>query len=370
MYRSTWMEVNLDAIMENVRRIRRICGKKFIAVLKADAYGCGDIQVARAVLEAGADMLAVSSLDEAMMLRNEGYQGELLILGSTDPADCSVMVKNNISATAYSMQWIEEVSKHECDGFKVHLKVDTGMNRIGFHDLAELKQAKQLLLDSRCDLEGIFTHFACAESSREMTDRQYLKFAEAVKAMNYPFRWIHCDNSAATISFRDPLSNACRVGISLYGISDVPADLLPAISLYTKIFMTKTVPAGQTISYGATYTTSSDKIIATVPIGYADGFIRANQGRKVWADGVYPEIVGRVCMDQCMLKMPEYRPEGTTVEIFGSHIRIEDMAKDLNTIPYEIICLISGRVTRRYILHGKAVGEENERLKRSEFDAR
>lgn len=371
MYRSTWMEVNLDAIMENVRTIKKICGKKFIAVLKADAYGCGDIQVANAVLEAGADMIAVSSLDEAMMLRNEGYSGELLILGSTDPADCSVMIENNISATAYSMQWVEEVTKHDCEGFKVHLKVDTGMNRIGFHEISELQQAKRLLLDSKCAMEGIFTHFACAENSREMTDRQYMKFADAVKALDYPFKWIHCDNSAATIFFKDPLSNACRVGISLYGISDVPCtSLKPALALYTKIFMTKTVPAGESIGYGATYTAHSDEMIATVPIGYADGFIRANQGRKLWADGVYAEVVGRVCMDQCMLKLPEYRPEGTTVEIFGPHISIEDMARELDTITYEIICLISGRVTRRYIRNGKPAGEENERLKRSEAGSR
>ncbi|NCB33657.1 MAG: alanine racemase, partial [Erysipelotrichia bacterium] len=265
---------------------------------------------------------------------------------------------------------VEEVTKHHCEGLKVHLKVDTGMNRIGFRDNDELNQAKRLLIDNNCALEGIFTHFACAENSREMTDRQYMKFKDAVLALDYPFKWIHCDNSAATLFFKDPLSNACRVGISIYGISDVPCNLKPTLALYTKIIMAKTVKAGESIGYGATYTASSDEMIATVPIGYADGLVRANQGRKVWADGIYAEIVGRVCMDQCMLKMPEYRPEGTTVEIFGPHIPIENMAEELNTITYEIICLISGRVTRRYIRSGRAVGEENERMRSSEVSSK
>ena len=180
MYRDTWMEVDLDAIADNVRSIHQICGKRIIAVIKADAYGCGDIQVAKACLDAGAEMLAVSSLDEAMMLRNEGYGGEVLILGAVNPEDALVLSENGISTAAFSLDWAKEVVKHDCSGMKVHLAVDTGMNRIGFREIREMEEARDILLHAGVKLTGIFTHFCCTDTSREMTDRQYLKFAEAV----------------------------------------------------------------------------------------------------------------------------------------------------------------------------------------------
>ncbi|HAE17272.1 MAG: alanine racemase [Solobacterium sp.] len=362
MYRKTWMEIDLDAISENIKTIKAVCGKRLIAVLKADAYGCGDIQVAKTVIEAGASMIAVSSLDEAMMLRNQGYSGELLILGATDPSDIPVLIQNSISVTAYSTKWVKGVTSKNCTGLKVHLKVETGMNRIGFKDIDELKKAKGLLMLRGCSLDGIFTHFAKADTDEEMTMKQYDLFSQAVKAMDYPFRWIHCDNSDASLSFRDPLSNACRIGIAMYGISSFNHDLKPALGLYTRIFMVKTLGPGEPIGYGSTYVTSGEEIIATAPIGYADGFIRANQGRYVMVDGTPAEVVGRVCMDQVMLKLPEYKPENALVEIFGKTIPIEKMAEELNTIPYEIMCLISGRVTRVYIKNGIRAEEANERL--------
>lgn len=366
MYRNTWMEVDLDAIAENVRKLKETCGKKIIAVLKADAYGCGDSHVAQAALESGAEMFAVSSLDEAMMLRNEGFDIPVLILGATDAEGIPAMIENNISAAAYSMDWVKQTIQKECRGLKVHMKVDTGMNRIGFRDINELKEGFELLKEHGCIMEGIFTHFCCADTDLAFTDRQYARFEKAVKALDYPFEWIHCDNSDATAFFRDPVSNGCRIGISLYGINTYAKDLRYPISLKTKVIMCKHVPAGETIGYGATYTTKEDEIIATLPIGYADGFIRANQGRKVYIGGTYAEIVGRVCMDQCMVRLENEVPVNTEAEIFGPHISLEDMAADLHTIPYEIICLISGRVTRKYIFHGETMDEENTRMIRSE----
>jgi len=366
MYRKTWMEVNLDSIIENVRKIKNICGKKFIAVLKADAYGCGDMHVADAVLEAGADMLAVSSLDEALILRNEGYTGKILILGATDPKDVNILVKEGISTAAYSMNWVESVIQNDCEGLQVHLKVDTGMNRIGFKDNETLKEAFNLLKEHGCVMEGIFTHFCCADTDRDLTDLQYERFSSAVKSLDYDFEWIHCDNSDATIFFKDPLSNACRVGISLYGVCTYEKTLKYPISLYSEIFMTKTIQKGETVGYGATYTAEEEQWIGTMPIGYADGFIRMNQGRNVYVDGELCPIVGRVCMDQSMIRLNHDVPVGTKVEIFGPHISLEDMANDLRTIPYEIICLISPRVTRTYIYHGKQLDEENTRLIKSQ----
>jgi len=363
MFRDTWMEVNLDAIVENVKYIKNICQKKFIAVLKADAYGCGDSYVSKAVIEAGADMIAVSSLDEALMLRNEGYDGDLLILGATNYSDVKVLIKNNISTAAYSLEYVKNIIKDDCTNLKLHLAYDTGMNRLGFKSLDELHEAFTLLKDANCNIEGIFTHFYCSDEKDHIkTNNQFGLFKEAVESLNHNFKWIHCDNSDATIFFKDDISNACRVGISLYGISPYTNDLKQVVSLYTKIFMTKNVEKGATIGYGATYTTQDDEIIGTLPIGYADGFIRRNQGRKVYVNGEDCEVVGRICMDQCMIRLPHEMDSGSLVEIFGPHISLEKMADELDTIPYEIICLISGRVTRKYIWHNQTYSEENPRL--------
>lgn len=367
MFRKTWMEINLDEIAENVRDIKKISGKKFIAVLKADAYGCGDIQVCRAVQKAGADMVAVSSLDEAVVLRNEGYDGEILVLGTVDPANTADLIRADVATAAYSEEWVEKVISGDCRGLKVHLAVDTGMNRIGFKETASLQKALADLCAAGCAVEGIFTHFYCSdEKDHVITDRQFARFEKAVSSLDHEFRWIHCDNSDATLFHHDPLSNACRVGITLYGISPYTSDLRHPISLHTTIYMCKHVHAGETIGYGATYTAREDEIIATAAIGYADGFIRANQGRKVYVDGSYAEVVGRVCMDQVMLKLDHEVPLGTEVEIFGSHISLEKMAEELHTIPYEVICLISGRVTRTYIWNGRKMEEQNDRMIRSE----
>ena len=365
MYRKTWMQVNLDKIEHNLIQLKEICQKKIIAVLKADAYGCGDIHVARAVLEAGAEMIAVSSLDEALVLRNEGYEGKLLILGATEANDIPVLIKYGISCTAYSTEWVHDAAKQNCKGLHVHLKVDTGMSRIGFRTIDELHFSFEKLQAASCDMEGIFTHFCCADSDLDLTNRQFSKFKEAVESFSYTFPWVHCDNSDATAFFKEDTSNACRIGISLYGISTYEKSLEPAISLFSEVVMVKRMHAGNTVGYGATYTAKDDEIIATLPIGYADGFIRANQGRKVYVEGQYAEIVGRVCMDQVMIHLDKEVPVNTVVEIFGEHISLEKMAEELNTIPYEIICLLSSRVTRRYIWHNKIQDEENSRLEKS-----
>lgn len=368
MYRNTWLEVNLDAIYDNVKKTKEICNKKYIAVVKANAYGNGDSQVAKTCLEAGADMLAVSSLDEAMILRNKGYDGDLFILGATNPDDIDTMIQHHIATAAFSKEWINQITSKKCNGLMVHLAIDTGMNRLGFKDKEECKHSLKQLLDAGCNVEGIFTHFYCSsEIDHIKTNKQFERFKEFVSYLDHPFKWIHCDNSDATIFFKDDISNACRVGISLYGLSPFTNELKPSISLYTEVFMTKTIHNGETVGYGALHTAKEDEIIGTCPIGYADGFIRKNKGRKVYVDGMYAEVVGNVCMDQMMIRLPHDVPSGTKVEIFGEHIDIEDMANELETISYEIMCLISERVTRRYIRHNKIQEESNLRLEHSEL---
>lgn len=367
MHRKTWMEIDLDAVEANVRTAKERSGKKIIAVVKADGYGLGDLAVANAAVTAGAEMLAVSSCDEAMILRNKGYRGDVLILGHTDAEDLARMIKQKIAVPAYSTLWVKNAIEAGCRGLRVHIKVDTGMNRIGFKDNAEIRQAIHDLTEAGAEVEGIFTHFACADTDPEFTKVQFERFRRAVEEADHSFRWIHCDNSEATLSFKDDLSNACRFGIGMYGISDTYKGLKHAVSLWSEIFLVKQVPAGETIGYGATYRTEEPEWIATMPIGYADGLVRKNQGRTVYIDGEYAPIVGRVCMDQTMIKLPRPMAEGTKVELFGPHLSLEAMAEDLGTIPYEIICLISERVTRIYTRNGTQVDEFNGRVIESKY---
>lgn len=367
MHRNTWMEIDLDGIEMNIRRIKAICGKRLICVVKADGYGCGDLMVANTALSAGADMLAVSSADEAFILRNKGYEGKLLILGHTDAEDIEALAGADTAVPAYSMNWVRRIIQEHCEGLPVHIKVDTGMNRIGFRSVEEVREAIRLLKEAGCHVEGIFTHFACADSDPEMTRHQFEKFEAFVKGADYPFEWIHCDNSEATIWFRDDISNACRLGVAMYGVSDAIKDLLHPVALYSRIFLIKEIEAGETVGYGASYTAETKERIGTMPIGYADGFVRRNQGRLVYVSGQYAKIVGRVCMDQTMVRVPAETKEGARVELFGPHIPIETMADELGTIPYEILCLVSDRVTRVYFKNGKAFHEINGRILESEF---
>ena len=362
MHRHTWLEVDLGLVEDNIRRIGEICQKKLIAVVKAHGYGCGDINIAEAAVRAGAKMLAVSSADEALILRQKGYEGELLVLGHTDAEDIPELIAQNISVPAYSLSWAERAAAQSCRGLKVHLKIDTGMNRIGFRFFTELKQAMDLLEQHGAQVTGIFTHFACADMDKDFTLNQFKQFQAAVQALHHDFEWIHCDNSEATLWLREDCSNACRIGISMYGVSETLKDLNHPISLYSRVFFSRQIRAGETVGYGATYTAEKDEWIGTMPIGYADGLIRRNQGRHVYLDGKEVELVGRICMDQAMIRIDSSVKEGSKVEIFGPHISLERMADELDTIPYEILCLVSDRVTRVYKRHGKVIDESNGRM--------
>ena len=232
-----------------------------------------------------------------------------------------------------------------------YLSIDSGMNRIGFKTEKEFEKAMEMIDSSKIDVEGIFTHFATADDFSQ--DDEYEKQLALFKSIvgNNRFKYIHCDNSAAMMFHHSDYGNLTRIGIAMYGVDprgEENSDLKQAMSLYTKVAMVKVVPKGEKIGYGMTYTADEDQYIATLPIGYADGFTRANQGREVYINGHYYPVVGRVCMDQCMVKVDENVKPGDDVEIFGEHISLAKMAKEINTIPYEIICLISPRVERIY----------------------
>ena len=349
MIRDTWMGIDLDALKENIYRLKAHQeGKKIIAVVKADAYGCGVIPVSKAALEAEVDMLAVSSLEEALELRDADIDSEVLVLGYVDPKWADLAQQHNITLTVTSIKWAEEAVKAGC-ALKVHLKYDTGMNRIGMKNREELKEALDILNKGGVRVTGIFTHFACSdEESGAFMKEQYEKFVDGLEYLDHDFEWVHCDNSDGTIRMHEDVSNAVRIGLAMYGVSDFDESLTQVASLYSRLSHVKQIEAGETVGYGATYTADKTCWIGTMPIGYADGWLRRNQGRMCFIEGQYVPLIGRICMDQCMVLLDKPYPIGTKVELFGEYISLRQVAKENDTIPYEIMTSISVRVTRTY----------------------
>jgi alanine racemase len=381
-YRDTWAEIDLDCISENVSEIKKLLSKEveMIAVVKANAYGHGDVHVSQTALQAGASYLAVAFMDEALALRNKGITAPILVLGASRAEDVHIAAQHQITLTVFQKEWIQKAKQHlnENDTLSVHIKLDTGMGRIGIRSKEELKSIEQILReDQRFFLEGIFTHFSTAdELDTAYFEKQLHIFQEMLSALTERPKYVHCSNSAAALRFPQAYFNAVRVGIAMYGLTPSPEmeqeiriPLKEAFSLRSRLVHVKRLEKGAKVSYGATYETTEDQWIGTIPIGYADGWIRKLQGQEVIADGKRVPIVGRVCMDQCMVRLPENLPVGTTVTLIGrgdgQFISVNEIAKKLETINYEVPCIIAGRVPRLYKKGGKIMDIKNYLLQDS-----
>lgn len=378
-YRDTWVEVDLDAVYENVKHAKDYMPEdvELIAVVKANAYGHGDAPVARTALDAGATRLAVAFLDEALSLREAGITAPILVLGATRPEDVNIAALHRITLTVFQAEWLEQAKRvwESAEPLHLHFKFDSGMGRIGIHTKEELAACIEALRDAPSfELEGAFTHFATAdEINTAYFEKQYKRFLEQLQwleEMKGRPQLVHCANSAAGLRFADRVFNAVRIGIAMYGLTPSPeiSHLLPyslqeAFSLHSKIVHVKQVEAGESISYGATYTTSSQEWIATIPVGYADGWTRKLQGFEVLADGVRVPIVGRICMDQLMIHLPYEMGVGTKVTLIGKqgqeHVSMDDVAAYLKTINYEVPCMVNFRVPRVFRKGGAVVEIEN-----------
>lgn len=363
-YRETWAEIDLDALQENIRLCEAWTKKAVFAVIKANGYGHGDEFIARKALQAGAAMLMVSSMDEAMSLRNKKIDGDILILGFVHPKDVRLAKKNNIRLTVTSLDWLKQIVKSPVEGLIVHVKFDTGMNRLGAKEADEVHEILRLCDTHKMIVEGIFTHFASSdEEDNRLTNKQFEKFERLLDDLKRDFKWIHCANTDAALHFKENRCNATRLGLAIYGYSTYHNDLRPVMRLYSKIVHIKQVPAGETISYGATYSPSETEWIATIPIGYADGWNRKHQGDVAYIGEEPCEYVGRICMDQTMLKLQNYHPVDTIVELIGDHADVVKMAKRMDTIPYEILTQVSDRIPKVYYENGKKVGEVHSRMR-------
>lgn len=364
--RDAAMVVNLKALKENIKQQQAAlpANRKILAVVKANAYGHGAIPVAQAAQAAGAHGFCVAMLDEGLELRNAGLTGLILVLGITPVTYAPVAAENDISLTVGDLDWLNQYAQIAKDmalpPLKVHLALDTGMGRIGFTDVDEFKQALQLVQNPAFNFEGIFTHFATADAADETYfNKQLARWRDFLSVVDQKPPYVHMANSAVGMWHQNEIeANTVRMGISMYGCNpsghDLPdsLNLKPVASLVAKTSFVKHLSAGESISYGATYTAKSDEWVATLPIGYADGYLRRMQGYKVLLAGQECDILGRICMDQFMIRLPNEVPVGTEVVLMGQSgdkiLSATDLADHAQTINYEILTGLTPRLKRTY----------------------
>ena len=380
--RRTWAVIDLDTLRENYEKLRRHIGPdvKFLGVVKADAYGHGAIQVARVLEKSGADYLAVSSIDEAMELRLGGISMPILILGHTPREQVKKLIENNITQAvtckAKALEYSDEAVR--CGGtLKIHIKVDTGMSRLGYlvsgpHFESGVEGICEACRLPGLDAEGIFTHFAVSdepenEESRAYTKEQFALFTAVIEKveekLGRKFRLRHCANTGAVAYWPEMLLDMVRPGLLLYGYGDgaKKLGLRPVMRLMTSVSTIKVYEPGTTVSYGRLFKTERTTRMGVVPYGYADGFFRCLSDRcsLMTAYGPAPQR-GRICMDMCMIDLTDLPrvDVGDEVEIFGPENPVENLAELAGTIPYELTCAVSKRVPRVYIENGKETERE------------
>ena len=377
----TWAEISLDNLEHNYRALRAHIpqGCKFLGVIKADAYGHGAVPVSGTLSELGCEYLAVSNLEEAVQLRRGGIRTPILILGYTPPEYADTMVFMDLTQEIHSIDYaraLEERLRGTNYILNVHLKLDTGMGRIGFLAYGEHSELPQLAAFSQLThlrVEGAFTHFSAADSRREdderYTELQYARFTSALAELDgcgIRPALRHCANSAVTILHPEYSLDMVRGGIALYGCApDVDCegllDLRPVMTLRTTIAQIRDVAAGTPISYGRTFTAPRDLRMAVLPIGYADGLSRGLSGKVSFRlRGQDVPVIGRICMDMCMVditSVPDAKV-GDELTLFGydedgARVPVERLAEASGTISYEILCTLSKRIARLYYSGGR-----------------
>lgn len=382
MVKRTWAEISLNAIEHNYNVIRNKVADdtKVCCVIKADGYGHGAVELSQIYEKLGADFFAVSNIDEGIEIRKSGSKLPIVILGYTPVSEAENLAEYDISQTVFSLEYAKELSEkcveEDCI-CKMHIKVDSGMSRIGFmcqefpRDEYSIEEICEACCLPNLEVEGLFTHFCVSDEDaegREFTNKQYENFIhvrDSLKKRGVDISVVHCSNSGAIEDYPETCCDMVRAGIILYGLAPSSKladrlDLVPAMTLKTVVAFVKEVQKGATISYGRTFTADRKMKIATVPIGYADGFIRQNaRDGYMMVNGKKAKIVGRICMDQTMLDVTDIEDvkTGDEVVVFGTgengEPTADSLAENTGTINYETVCLVGKRVPRIYIKDGK-----------------
>lgn len=363
-YRSTYQNVDLNAIANNFHTFESLHENKTVMpVIKANGYGSGSIEIAQYLVEEGASFFAVATLDEAIELRMHGIKAKILILGVIPLEDINKAIQHRVAITIPSLDWIkaatELIDEENTKNLWLHIKLDTGMGRLGIKNVEEYKETVAFINNQEhLIFEGVFTHFACADEPGDSAKQQYELFKTWVEAVERP-EYIHAQNSAGALTMNCDLCNAIRLGISLYGYypseyvkQNVETPLEPSVELVTHIVQTKWLQPGESVSYGSTYTATQPTKIGILPIGYADGYLRCMQGHFVNINQTQYEVIGRVCMDQTIIKIDESVNEGDTVYLISkdsdSPQSVDSIANKQNTISYEVLCNLGRRLPKIY----------------------
>lgn len=371
-FNRTWALVNLDNIAHNYRVFADHAKTSAVmCVIKANGYGHGSAALAHHLKSCGCGFFGVASLDEAIELAAAGIQEPILVLGYTLPSRVTELTAyGNIRLTVFDLETAAQISKLAEKTIKIHVKLDTGMTRIGFNVGDAAAGIEQISRMHNLEIEGLFTHFATAdELDRSFTEKQFERYMRVVNELELNIPIKHVCNSAGTIMFPEMHLDMVRVGISLYGcypsedVDKSVVDLKPAMEFKTQIIRINEVDAGTGLSYGLTYITPRRSKIATIPIGYADGLSRVTAGKiKVLVNGAQAPIVGRICMDQCMVDVTDIPTDVKMLDevtIFGNNLPVEQVASAMGTINYEILCMVGRRVPRYYTVKGKIVETKN-----------
>ena len=373
----TWADISLDNLEYNYRSIRAHLpqGTKFLGVMKADAYGHGAVPVSRALADLGAEYLAVSNLEEAVQIRRGEVRLPILILGYTFPYCYEELIREEIRPAVYRRDTVEELAAAAAKvgkKAKVHIKVDTGMGRIGITpDDEGIEFVRFVMEHPELEVEGIFTHFAVSDepgdACKAYTEHQFQLFTDVIKSVEEKlgrrFAIRHCANTGAVARYPETWLDMVRPGLLLYGYGEFADELglQPVMSLKTTVSTIKTYPAGTAISYGGIYVTDKTTRMGVIPYGYADGFFRALSNRCTLMSEEGPVYQrGKICMDMCMIDLTDKMQVdvGSEIEIFGKKNSINVMAALANTIPYELTCAVSKRVPRFYYRNGKMIEKE------------
>lgn len=345
MIRQTYEEINLKALESNVKSIINQSSeyKYHIGVVKANCYGLG-LKCIKSIIKGGANYLAVSSLEEALSIRKITKE-KILILEPINPKYISLAKENNITLTISSLEYLNNVKDQE---FTCHIKINTGMNRLGINSKEEFDEVYNIIMNSNITLEGIYTHIYKASDSK-CTNNQFKKFEYITSDIDLnTIPIVHIPNSETIFNYKKkPYINGCRMGIIMYGFSN-DIKLNSVFSLISKVIEIKHIHSGDTVGYDGKYTATGDESIAVLPIGYADGILRHNSGRNVYINGKEYKIVGNICMDMLFVKVDENVKVNDEAYIIKDNDHINQIASYLDTINYEVMCSISDRVVREY----------------------
>ena len=352
-----WVEIDLNLLKQNYANYKKFLKdeQEIIAVVKANAYGHGDVQVAKALEEVGVKHFAVATLEEGVRLRKNGIKGTILILSYTPINFLELVYKYDLMQTVISCEYARAISNLDVP-IKVQIAVDTGMNRIGFN----AKNAENCIrlikyYAKKLNVVGLFTHLSSADNLKESEFtykqiEQFKRVVEGCKQLNLEF--VHCHNSTGGVNFNDSYFKFVRLGMLLYGLEGaIKDDIKPILKWKSVVSMVKTIESGENVGYGKSYITRKRTVVATISAGYADGYNRllSNKG-YVLINGQKASIIGKICMDQFMVDVTLIKDvkQGDEIELMGDFYSAEDMAKDLDTISYEIVCSISSRVAKVY----------------------